>query len=191
MDDKQKYYKIDRGDTIVELGAYIGYYTLKMAKAVGETGRAITIEPVDRNLKLLRKNIRENHLTNVVTIIPKGAWKDKGKLTLYQGERQDCSMFQEVSSHGIAKEVEVDTVDNMLQGLGINKVDFIVVEINGAEIEALEGMKETLKRTLNLVIAAQYRRFGQPSYKTVLRMLKNEGFNTTVDEEGKVYAWRF
>lgn len=158
-----------------------------MAKAVGEKGHIIAIEPVERNLKLLKKNIEENSLRNV-TIVPKGVWEKKGKLPLYYGKRQDCSVFENVVSSDVTEEIEVDTVDNMLKDLGINSVDFVVIEINGAEIEALKGMKDTLRGRVNLAIAAQYERFGLPSHETVVPMLKEQGFNTIVDEEGKVYA---
>jgi predicted nucleotide-binding protein (sugar kinase/HSP70/actin superfamily) len=84
--------------------------------------------------------------------------------------------------------IEVDTLDNILRDLGIFNVDFISIEINGAEIEALEGMKKTFDQDVNLVIAAQYNRFGQPSYKTVVPMLKKRGFYTLVEFRGKVYA---
>ena len=45
--------------------------------------------------------------------------------------------------------IEVDKLDNILRELGIVNVDFITIEINGAEIEALEGMRETLNQDVN------------------------------------------
>ena len=78
-------------------------------------------------------------------------------------------------------------MDNILRELGIVNVDFITIEINGAEIEALEGMRETLNQDVNLAIAAPYNRFGQSSYKIVDSMLQNKGFSTLVDN-GHIYA---
>ena len=52
-DYKQRYYEAKEGDVAVELGAYIGYYTMKLARKVGKDGQVIAIEPVERNLKLL------------------------------------------------------------------------------------------------------------------------------------------
>lgn len=189
--NKEKYYNIKNGDTVLDVGAYTGFWTLKAAKIVGEDGHVIAIEAERENLKLLEKNIQANSLKNV-TIVPKGVWKEEGKQTLYLTDRQANTLIE--GGGGIIQpkrtmSIEVDTLDNILRDLGIVNVDFISIEINGAEIEALEGMRETLDQDVisNLVIAAPYHRFGQPSYKIVASALQNKGLSTLVDN-GKVYA---
>lgn len=78
--------------------------------------------------------------------------------------------------------MKTKNLKGILRDLRIVNVDFIGIEINGAEIEALEGMSGVLNQDVNLVIAAQYKRFGGPSYKVVASLLRNKGFNVLVQE---------
>lgn len=188
--NKQRYYSIKNGDTVLDIGAYIGFWTIKVSRIVGENGRVIAIEADKENLKILRKNIKANSLKNV-TIVPKGVWKEKGKKLFYCSHNQANTLIEKggnIIQPNNQYIIKVDTVDNILKDLGIINVDFISIEINGSEIESLEGMKETLNQNVNLVITAPYRRFGKPSYETVASILKSRGFNILVEGKGKVYA---
>jgi len=56
------------GDVFIDIGAHIGRYTLEAAKAVGEKGKVIAIEPHPSNFKILNENIKLNNLNNVITL---------------------------------------------------------------------------------------------------------------------------
>jgi 3-dehydroquinate dehydratase len=89
---------------------------------------------------------------------------------------------------GDAEEIEVDTLDNILEELGVTRVDFIKMDIEGAEIQALEGMERTLKENdVRLVIAAYHEVDGKPTWKTIVPWLKQMGFRVRV-RESYVYA---
>ena len=76
-------------------------------------------------------------------------------------------------------EIKVDTLDNILEGLKIDRVNFIKMDIEGAEIEALKGMKETLgNNDVKLAIASYHKVNGQPTYKTIIPMMREMGFNS-------------
>lgn len=75
--------------------------------------------------------------------------------------------------------IKVDTMDNILKDLKIDKVDFITMDIEGAEIEALEGAKETLRNNdVKLAIASYHKIDGQPTYKTIIPMMEKIGFKS-------------
>lgn len=57
---------IQPGNTVIDIGANIGYYTILAAQIVGETGKVYAFEPEPKNLTLLKKNVEHNNLTNVV-----------------------------------------------------------------------------------------------------------------------------
>ena len=57
-----KFYGFNRVETIVEIGAYIGYYAIRAAEIVGEFGQVIAIEAIDENFQLLKRNIETNSL---------------------------------------------------------------------------------------------------------------------------------
>ena len=62
--------EIQPGDTVLDLGANIGYFTLLFAKLVGNNGIVFAFEPEPQNIALLTKNIKINNYKNV-TLVPK------------------------------------------------------------------------------------------------------------------------
>lgn len=50
-----KYYDLAIGDTVIEIGAYIGYYAMRAAELVGESGRVVAIEAIEDNAEILKK----------------------------------------------------------------------------------------------------------------------------------------
>jgi 3-dehydroquinate dehydratase len=84
--------------------------------------------------------------------------------------------------------VDVDTIDNILKELKISKIDFLKMDIEGAEIEALKGAKETLKnKNIKLVIAAYHEIDRRPTYKTIISNLEKMGFRIH-REDGILYC---
>jgi len=185
-----KYYDLRKGSTIVECGAYIGYYAMRAAEIVGKHGRVVAIEPVKENLRLLSMNVEKNSFQNI-TIVPKGVWKEKTVQNILMIEKQRASLISEVIGPcNNSIEIECDTIDNILQSLDlIDQIDFIRIQINGAEIEALRGMVHTLNYSPKLLIAASHLRDGRPSYEKVISILNKNGYSTR-RERGNVFAWK-
>ena len=185
----EKYYKVKRGDIVIDGGAHIGLFTVKAGQAVGDEGMVIAIEPEPDNLKFLKRNIEANELTNVV-IIGEGVWSRKDRLKLSIKNSTDTHTFLGRKDAIGFIEVEVDTVDNILRGLGIMRIDFIKMDIEGAEIEALKGMKETLQNTdVKLAIAAYHEVEGKQTHKTIAPWLRRSGFQVYV-KRGIVYGMK-
>jgi FkbM family methyltransferase len=186
----EQYYELKKGDVVVDIGAHIGLFTVRAAKVVGEeTGLVVAIEPNGNNLKFLERNITENRLANVITI-PEGIWSKEDKLKLYLGCYSDTgSLYLGPEQSNEFVEVKVDSLDNMLKRLDIKRVDFIKMDVEGAEIEALKGMRETLRGNVKLAISAYHEREGKATYKTIVPWLENEGFRVR-ERDGIVYAAR-
>jgi len=177
----QKYYKVKKGDIVVDAGANIGVFTVKAAKAVGDEGMVIAIEPEQDNLKFLERNVLANGLRNVV-IISRGVWSSKDTLKLFiRGQTGHHSLVLHDGAHRFA-EVEVDTLDNILEELGIHKVDFIKMDIEGAEIEACKGMAKTLSDN-DVKIAIEVHKIGGVSQTSeiIASSLDRCGFQVYVE----------
>lgn len=140
----EKYHMFKKGDTVIDAGANVGIFTVKAAKTVGKQGKVVAIEPAKNNLRVLEENININCLKNVV-IVPKGLWdkKDKRKLYLSSMPAGHSLIYKEHLDKFL--EIEVDTLDNLLKRIRIKKVDFIKMDIEGAEVKALKGAEQTLK----------------------------------------------
>jgi len=184
-------YRFKKGNVVVDAGARIGTFASKISAEVGAEGRIIAIEPEPRNYALLRKNIAANRWNNV-TAIPKMLWSGPGQIPLYLSSNSAahsayCDPFY--GSTGETIRVEAETLDRILQQLGIESVDFIKMDIEGSEIQALKGMQETLRFGVEMAVAAYHPVEGRPTHSAIVRELERLGFRT-VCAEGIVRARR-
>jgi FkbM family methyltransferase len=149
------YYKYKPGDTVVEIGAFLGYYSMWVAMQVGLTGKMIAIEAIPEYVRILKENLKPFPQAEV---IEKAAGNYQGTGKIYVGARQTCGMREDVVAQFnetvSAIEVEVDTVDNILADY--DSIDMMIIQVNGTELDVLEGMENTLPKIKNIVVASQY-----------------------------------
>lgn len=183
---KEAFYKVQGGDYIAEMGAFRGYYTMYLSQKVGPQGKIIAIEPIPSNLEYLRKNIEFNKLDNVF-IVPKGVWNTNDKKvfqrksTDYQSGSIDIA-YQNQESLAI----EVNTLDKILTDHKLKDLDFMLIQLNGAECEALEGL--TLVKPKNLSIAARYNKDNRNIAGEIIETLKQRGYSVETLNEKFIYA---
>lgn len=172
-----KYYDLKKGEIVIEVGAFIGYYAMRAAELVGKLGLVVAIEAVDENIQILKKNVDANSNLNI-KIVPKAVWKETGTLKLFRIARQQATAIHQSSKKREEIVVPCDTVDNILETLKIERPDFIRLQVNGAEIEVLKGMPKTLSQFPKLLIAAIYKISGQQSWKKAESLLRDRAYET-------------
>ncbi len=165
-----KYYRPKKGDVIVDAGAYLGYFAVFAAKKVGDSGKVVAFEPDPRNFEILKEKTAK--LKNVI-LVKKALFNKETKL--FWKSNFATSSFED---HGIA--VNCATLDKELRKLGIKKVDFMKMDIEGAELEAIEGAKDTLKHTHNLAIACYHKRNGRETGELLQPSLRKVEFKTRI-----------
>lgn len=151
-----KYYKLKQGDIVVDAGAYSGFFTIYASKKVGKNGKVISFEPDPFNFHLLKRNVALNKLTNVA-LINKGLYSKDATLSFYvQGIG---SSFVIPKGKDVINKAIAVSLDSELKRLGIEKVDFIKMDIEGGEIEAVKGFVQTIEQNPNIHFAiASYHR---------------------------------
>ena len=137
---------IHEGDVGIDLGANIGYFTMLMANLVGTSGKIFSFEPEPQNFEILQKNIKQNHLKNVVA--NQSAIGDiNGKIKLYLSNT-NAGWHKVFPKQFIDYEVSDKNIDVKICSLDKEfidkKIDFIKMDIEGYEHEALKGMKKTI-----------------------------------------------
>ena len=146
---------IKKDDVVMDLGANIGYYTLLIAQKIGPQGQIWAFEQEPRNFKLLKKNIAVNGYTN--TTLSSYALSDhKGESTLYSNtyNKGDNRIFP---SRGFeTMPIKLETLDSVLPTSMHGKVNFIKMDIQGAECLALRGMTSILDKSKNLKMAMEF-----------------------------------
>jgi FkbM family methyltransferase len=161
--------------TVVDVGAYIGTYTVRAMKTAEQV---IAIEPLPTNFKVLSENIKLNsHVQKgEVILINKAIAKEKKETHIYV-PIEDCIETARATLAAVPKgrhisyTVSTDTLDNLLKELGIEKVDLLKIDIEGYILESIPGMIETLKSTQWLFIELLGRDI------SAIRVLKNLNFS--------------
>ncbi len=189
-------FDINPGDIVIDAGANIGGFTIQAAKKVGDNGKVIAIEPDEKNMEVLKMNVEANGLKNVV-FVQKGLWSHSGDLELMINTRQgehsfiindDFSKYDDI----IKINVEVETLDNLMEELNIGKVDFVKMDIEGAEIEALKKADKLLKQDeIKWVVEAAHTVDGEMTYGKLLPVFKEHNYQLVDFEDsyrGTIYA---
>ena len=169
----------EEGDVILDCGAHVGNCAIIFSRRVGATGLVIALEPFEEAFALLEERLQRMKLDNVVAL-NKGLWNQTAQLpvtvlsdTLYS--RIDPERLSDGSEGDTV--IDVTTIDAIVEDLKLKRLDMIKMDIEGAEIEALQGAAKTLQ-TLKpcLAIASYHQRNGQKTFKTVESTLMREGY---------------
>ncbi len=146
------------GFVAVDIGANIGYYTTLLAKQVGEAGRVYAFEPDKENFATLKKNIEANGLKNVVA--ENLAVSDRAKVVslYYSGDKGDQRTYDSKDGREFVR-ISATSMDEYFRNMQ-SRVDFIKMDIQGSEGEALLGMRELLKVNRDLILNIEFWPFG-------------------------------
>lgn len=181
----ERFFRIEKGDVCVDVGACIGDTTVPMIMKTGSEGFVYAIEPEPLNLAFLDSNTMK---FDNVKIIGKAVWKCKTTLSFnLHGTPTGHSLVKLDNHYDSVVQVEADTLDNLLETHAC--IDFLKVDVQGAELEALQGAEETLKKTSKLVVETHG--FGRNAlYAQVARVLRKRGFKVNVTQNRMVHGLR-
>jgi FkbM family methyltransferase len=138
-----------RDMTVVDAGAHHGLYTLLASKRVGWDGQVIAIEPSPRECERLEKHLRINRCSNT-ELVPCALGEDPGETDLYlvEGFQDWCNSLRPPAVDEPIRTVRVSVrrLDDVLSELGVSRVDFIKLDVEGAELSVLYGAMKLLQR---------------------------------------------
>ena len=185
-------HKPQRGDTVIDAGAFVGHMTVFLAKIVGPEGSVIAFEPDPTNYERLIKNINLNKLDNV-TPINSALWNKSGKMSLCLNGLGSRIVENGDSSTDDTIDVSTVRADEILESLGVENIQYVKMDVEGAEEKALEGFGKYLDSPdLKLAIATYHVVNGEITARSVESLFKSRGFNTSTefDKHLSTYAWK-
>ena len=191
-----KYSKIKKGDFVIDAGSNIGIFSVLASVITGNSGNVICLEPDPLNIEFLNWNKGINKLKNI-KIIEKALWMDKEKIDFYINTLYSAASGV-YSGHSNKIKIQADSLDNILKDFDFkNKDIFLKMDIEGAEVEAIKGMKDLLKYSnLRGVIAAYHKVPEKDNFEKIIRaytivepILKGAGFKV-INEGGFLYFWK-
>jgi FkbM family methyltransferase len=137
--------KVNSGDIVIDCGGCWGDTTIEFSSEVGKSGKVYVFEFVPYNLEILRKNIQLNDaFSDNIQIVENPAWSSPG-LSVYVEDKGPGSSVQFEPVDG-ATVVNTQTIDNLVDENLLTKVDFIKMDIEGAELPALRGAEKTIRK---------------------------------------------
>jgi len=138
------------GAVVLDIGAHIGLFSAIAAKITGDSGKVFAFEPAPKTLPVLYQTIRINQLGSVVSPINQAMGKDTGKITFFISDEEADNSNSLVSYKEDRKlngvEVAVNTIDHFVISKLLNRVDFIKIDVEGAEYDTLRGGIEVFKK---------------------------------------------
>lgn len=135
------------GMTVIDAGAHWGYFTLLCAHRVGPSGRVLSLEPNSRLLGLLRLNVEANTLRQV-ECLGVAAADSRGTAAFASFREGDDNWgISRLVPAGATADSQVQTIaiDDLVAERRIAKVDLIKIDVEGAELDVLEGMAAGLR----------------------------------------------
>ena len=176
------YFTPNEGDVVVDVGAHVGKYALIAAKHVGKEGKVVAIEAHPENFKALLSNICLNDFRNIIALNA-AAFNENGKtLRLFGQWDTSYSLKLWDAKH---TRVETRTTDSILKQYGISNVDWVKIDVEGAETEVLVGMKETIENSPNLKMLVEVNRSNEHDIDQIL-----SGFGKKCIRRPDIFFWR-
>ena len=149
------------GMRVLDVGANVGLYTTLLAEKVGREGRVWSFEPYAPVRSLLLKNVRENKLSNV-NVIDKAVAERTGQAVFHvfpDGADVYNSLGGRYRIEGCRAErevlVDVISLDDFAASSGVDTVDIIKVDVEGAEELVLRGAAKLIERSKKVVILSE------------------------------------
>jgi FkbM family methyltransferase len=150
-DQKSGFYEstghgVRAGDVVLDCGANVGLGTL--AALARGASLVIAIEPALDNVECLRRNLAAEIAAGRVVVYPKGVWDKDDVLPLNVQPSNTASYSVALRYPGASPgpRVELTTIDELVRELQLKRVDYIKMDIEGAEREALAGGAQTIRR---------------------------------------------
>ena len=174
---------LHNGMTILDVGAHHGYYALLASRAVGSAGKVVAFEPSPKERCRLQQHLRLNDCRNVrVEPFALEAVEEEKDLFLVDGAEDYCNSLRPpvVNAGTTTIKVRTTTLDKIVRLRQIGSVDFIKMDVEGAELNVLNGARELLNTNPRPVLLVElYDMRTAPwgyAAREVVRLLANTGY---------------
>lgn len=177
---------VPRGGVVVDVGAYLGVFTLVAARLVGDNGKVLALEVDPRSLPFLKQNIDQNGFVGRTQIIEVAASDTCGTAVFFlnEGGGSASSLVRPRSGY---QKIQVPTarLDDLTANLP--RVDVMKIDVEGAEVRVLRGAKRLLSRNSDISIICEVNpsalEAGGSSPQELIGVLKEFGFEVfQIDE---------
>jgi FkbM family methyltransferase len=138
------------GDTVIDLGAGIGEDTLLFSELVGSRGRVIAVEAHPGTAECLAATVQRSRLRNV-TVLPVAITLQEGTIRIGSTDHHLGNSVMHGNAEGVP--VQACRLDTLLSRQGVDEVDLLKVNIEGAEFDALTSLGNATRRIRHIAVS--------------------------------------
>lgn len=145
---------LTQGMVVIDAGAHVGSFSLLASQLVGPAGRVLAVEPETHNYQCLCKTIEINGLSNVIPV-QKAVGHTEGEGQLFLAERTGAHSLLFVRT-GDSVTVPLTTIDKLCEEQGLERLDFLKIDVEGFEPQVLEGAQKSIVNFRPVLSIAAY-----------------------------------
>ena len=146
---------IHPGDIVLDCGAHVGVFAREALAAGADL--VVAIEPAPRTLIALKRNLADEIAAGRVIVYEKGVWDKEEMMAFYSDADSALSRVMHAhEEHNLGTQVPLTTIDKIVEELQLERVDFVKMDIEGAERKALVGARNTLAKLKPRLALAGY-----------------------------------
>lgn len=135
--------RVHRGEVVYDIGANVGFYTVLMARLVGPTGAVAAFEPLPETADAARHNARMNRFDHVA-VFANAVGRRAGQVRMVLGQESTWAKLADHASTGPTVDVAMVAIDDLVESGTIRPPAFVKIDVEGAELEVIEGMRRTI-----------------------------------------------
>ncbi|MDA7700416.1 FkbM family methyltransferase [Methylophilaceae bacterium] len=174
--------KAEPGDVVIDAGGCWGETTLYFADQVGDSGHVFSFDFIPSNLEIMRANIQLNpHLASWITLIENPLWSESNVSLYYVDWGPGSRVTKDKDQYSYDGMCETITIDDIVNNKNISTVNFIKMDIEGAELYALKGAENTIRKFRPKLSISIYHQLSD--YESIPRWIDslNSGYKFYVD----------
>lgn len=180
---------VKEGMTVIDIGAHIGLTSVIISKYLNGTGRIYAFEPTPSTFTVLQDTVRINKLQNIIEPVRAALFRESGTTFFYISNNSADNSNSLVNNNRQDRreskvEVTLFSMDDFAKQHKLKSVDFIKIDAEGAELQVLKGMKETISLHTPFIILSLHPysiKNGGDSLDEIWDFVKSYGYHIELD----------
>jgi FkbM family methyltransferase len=173
---------INKNNIVYDIGANVGYFTLLASNLIGKNGKVYSFEPLKKNIAILSKHIKLNSALNV-TIYDFAISDINKQITFTDSENTSANTYIHSSSMfklSPTTQVQARSLDDLIYNNKLLPPDFIKIDIEGAEFDALKGAEKLIKKYQPIIYISTHENHLKGVEESCKNFLSNLNYDVTL-----------